>query len=118
MSKLFDQNNTVRKDLVSSLILWLIAEFVGFVLFPLLQLIRVETQVMQTWFLNSLRFGLGGILLMTISSRLLVFHQAHNHPTKILSSVLAGVAGGLALAGILYPLWVVCFELFINGLPE
>lgn len=117
MSKSFDQINTVRKDLVSSVILWLIAEFVAFVLFPLFQLIRVEMQMMWIWFLNSLLFGFGGIALMATASWLLIGYQSHHRSMKILSPVLAGIAGGLALAGILYPLWAVCLQLFINGLP-
>jgi hypothetical protein len=86
-------------------------------MFPVLQLIRVDGQVMRTWFLTSLPLGLGGILLMVASSRVMLFNQERDHPFKSLSSILAGVAGWLALAGILYPLWIVGWEFFTKGVP-
>jgi hypothetical protein len=118
MSNLLDKDNIQRKDLVTSLGLWLVAEFVGFVLFPALQLIRVEGSVLRTWFLTSLPLGLGGILLMLASARFVIFNNDNDHQLKTLSSVLLGLAGWLALAGILYPLGIACFEFFTKGLPN
>lgn len=115
MSNLLDKDGLQRRDLVTSLVLWLVVQFVAFVMFPLLQLIAVDGGVMQNWFLTSLPVGLGGILLMVASSRLLVFNQEHEHQLKTLTSILAGLAGWLALAGILYPLIVVLFEFFTKS---
>ncbi len=117
MSNLLDKDNIHRKDLVTSLILWLVAEFVGFVMFPALQLIRVDGSVLRRWFLTSLPLGLGGILLMLASARIVIFNNDHDHQMKTLSSIVLGLAGWLALAGILYPLWVVCFEFFTKPMP-
>ncbi|MBE9030248.1 hypothetical protein IQ266_10950 [filamentous cyanobacterium LEGE 11480] len=118
MSNWLDKESVQRKDLITSLVLWIVAEFVGFVMFPLLQLVRVDGGVMRNWFLTSLPLGLGGILLMVASSRLVVFNQEREHQMKTLAAVLAGIAGWVALAGILYPLWIVCWEFFTKGLPS
>jgi hypothetical protein len=118
MSNLLDKDNIQRKDLVTSLILWLVAEFVGFVLFPALQLIQVDGSVLRSWFLTSLPLGLGGILLMLASARVVIFNNDNDHQMKTLSSILLGLAGWLALAGILYPLWIVCFEFFTKAVPS
>jgi hypothetical protein len=118
MSKTLDKDNIQRKDLITSLILWAVCEFVGFVMFPLLQLIRVDGSVLRTWFLTSLPLGLGGILLMLASARLVVFNTENDHQLKTLSSYVIAVGGWVALAGILYPLGIACFEFFTKGMPS
>jgi hypothetical protein len=111
-------DNVQRKDLITSLLLWGICEFVGFVLFPSLELIKVPGDTMRNWFMTSLPIGLGGVLLMVASSRFVLFtHDRQDNQFKSLSSILAGVAGWLALAGILYPMIVVCTEFFTKGVP-
>jgi hypothetical protein len=112
MSNTLDKDSIQRKDLVTSLILWLVAEFVGFVMFPALQLIQVEGTVLRNWFLTSLPLGLGGILLTLASARVVVFNTESDHQLKTFASVALAIAGWVAIAGILYPLWIVCFEFF------
>jgi hypothetical protein len=112
-------DNVQRKDLITSLILWGVAEFVGFVMFPALELIKVNPEVMRNWFLLSLPIGLGGVLLMVASSRLVLsIYDRPNNNFKSLSSILAGAAGWLAVAGLLYPLIVVCIEFFTKPSPQ
>ncbi len=117
MSKTLDKDNIQRKDLVTSLILWAVCEFVGFVMFPALQLIQVEPLVLRNWFLTSLPLGLGGILLMLASARFVVFNTENDHQLKTFASYLLAVSGWVALAGILYPLGIACFEFFTKGTP-
>jgi hypothetical protein len=112
-------DNIQRKDLLTSLTLWGVAEFVGFAMFPALQLIRPTGDVMRSWFLTSLPIGLGGILLMVASSRIVNdLNQRTGNNVKTLISIAAGCAGWLAMAGILYPLIVVGTEFFTKDLPQ
>jgi hypothetical protein len=117
MSNLLDKDNLQRKDLITSLVLWLVAEFVGFVMFPALQLIQVEGNVLRNWFLTSLPLGLGGMLLMVASARVVLANNETDHQLKTFASIALGLTGWIAVAGILYPLWVVCIEFFTKGMP-
>jgi hypothetical protein len=112
-------DNIQRKDLITSLSLWGVSQFVGFAMFPALQLIHPKGDVIRSWFLTSLPIGLGGILLMVASSRVVNdLNQRTGNNVKTLISIAAGFAGWLALAGILYPLIVVCTEFFTKPMPQ
>jgi hypothetical protein len=111
-------DNIQRKDLITSLSLWGVAEFVGFAMFPAMQLIRPAGDIMRGWFLTSLPIGLGGILLLVASSRIVNdLNQRTGNNLKTLISIAAGGAGLLAMAGILYPLIVVGIEFFTKPMP-
>jgi hypothetical protein len=112
MSNLLDKDNVQRKDLITSVGLWVVAEFVGFVMFPALQLIKPEGATMRNWFLTSLPLGLGGILLMVASAKVVIANNESDHQLKTFAAIGLALAGWLAVAGILYPLWVVCIEFF------
>jgi hypothetical protein len=106
-------DNVQRKDLMTSLALWGVAEFVGFAMFPALQLIRPAGDVMRGWFLTSLPIGLGGVLLIVASSRIVpIINDRTGKNIRTLMAIATGFTGWLALAGILYPLLVVCYEFF------
>jgi hypothetical protein len=117
MSKTLDKDGLQRKDLITALILWAVCEFVGFVMFPAMQLIQVDKSVLRNWFLTSLPLGLGGILLTLAAARLSVFNTENDHQLKSLSSYALAISGWVALAGILYPLGVASFEFFTKGVP-
>jgi hypothetical protein len=116
MSKTLDKDSIQRKDLITSVVLWAVCEFVGFVMFPALQLIQVEGSVLRGWFLTSLPLGLGGILLMLASARFVVFNTENDHQLKTLSSYILALTGWVALAGILYPLGIACFAFFSRAI--
>jgi hypothetical protein len=111
-------DNLQRRDLVSSLILWGVAEFVGLWLFPQLGLIRPSPEVFRTWVLRSLPLGIGGALLISLTSGMVRHSRDQVNPAKTLIAFLAGVGGWVGLVGIVYPLIVSCAEFFTNGLPE
>jgi hypothetical protein len=112
-------DNVQRKDLITSLGLWGVAQFFGFAMFPALQLIRPSGAVMRGWFLTSLPIGLGGILLMVASSKVvMVINERTGNNVKTFVSIAAGLAGCLALAGIMYPLIVACTEFFTKPMPQ
>ena len=111
-------DNLQRRDLVSGLILWGVAEGVGFWLFPKLGLIRPSPEMFQRWVLLSLPLGIGGVLLISFASGMISYSRDRGKPVKTLTSIVAAVGGGVGIAGILYPLMVSCMEFFSKGLPE
>jgi hypothetical protein len=106
-------DNIQLKDLKLSLLMWGVSEFVGFALFPALQLIQPKGEVLRSWILMSLPVGLGGILLMVASSKLvMLINQRTSGQLKTFVAIAAGLASWLAFAGILYPVLMAGMEFF------
>jgi hypothetical protein len=59
----FSPEEIQRKDLISALTLWLLAEFIAFAVFPATEIIKPAKGELNQWFLTSLPLGLGGVLL-------------------------------------------------------
>ena len=112
----FSLNDLQKKDLLTGLGLWLVVEVVSFVLFPTLGLIDPGTRL-RTWFLLSVPFGLGGVTLVSLSSRLLATASEHYVKQRLrvgkkISALIGQFAGWLGLAGIMFPFLVMCVEFF------
>ncbi len=105
----FSFNDLQKKDLLTALGLWLVVEVVSFVLFPTLGLINPGARL-RTWFLLSVPFGLGGAALLSLSSRFVA--SAGERSSRKLSALLGQFGGWIALAGIMFPFFVVCLEFF------
>jgi predicted benzoate:H+ symporter BenE len=101
----FSLDEIQRRDLFTSLVLWVIAEFVGFLLFPSLDLINPGALKLRNWFVLSIPLGLGGAFLIAISSRFVANAVSRTSGSSRSFAVILGqVAGWLGLAGVLYPL--------------
>ncbi|MCU0552207.1 MAG: hypothetical protein MUC48_22985 [Leptolyngbya sp. Prado105] len=112
----FSFDELQKKDLLTALGLWLVVEIVSFVLFPTVGLINPGARL-RTWFLLSIPFGLGGAVLLSMSSRFVA--TAGNRPQRRLSELLGQFGGWIGLAGILFPFVMVCIEFFTNlNLPR
>jgi hypothetical protein len=106
-------DNIQLKDLKLSLVMWGVSQFVGFAMFPALQLIQPKGEVLRGWFLTSLPVGLGGVLLMVASSKIvMLINQRTSGQLKTFVALGAGVASWLAFAGILYPILMAGMEFF------
>jgi hypothetical protein len=109
----FSPEETQRKDLLSSLTLWLVAEFVAFVIFPATEVIKVSRSELNGWFLTSLPLGLGGVLLFALTSRFLALaHNRDNGNGKDVLVLLNQVGGFVAMLGVVYPLIVTLQKFF------
>jgi hypothetical protein len=111
-------DNLQRRDFVSSLMLWVLAEVLGFLLLPQLGLIRPSPEIFQTWVIRSLPLGVGGALLISFTSGMVLYSRNQGKPARAFTSLLAAVGGVLGIGGILYPLIVSCAEFFSKGLPQ
>jgi hypothetical protein len=109
----FSPEEIQRKDLISALTLWLIAEFIAFAIFPALEVIKPSKGELNQWFLTSLPLGLGGVLLFALTSRFITLaHGRENGSTKDVIVLLNQVGGFLAILGVVYPLIVVLQKFF------
>lgn len=110
----FSLDELQRKDFVGSLTLWVVAEVVGLLLFPALGVIEPSNQQLRQWFMLSIPFGIGGAVLISLSSRFVAMtnDRRAERDSKMLGSLLGQLAGWGGLVGILYPLLVACYEFF------
>ena len=110
----FSFDELQRKDLFIALGLWVTVEFVSFVFFPAVELIKPGDRL-RTWFLISVPLGLGGALLISASSRFLAMsHDRAAGNAKTLFIFLGHFGGWIGLLGILFPFFMVCSEFFAN----
>ena len=103
----FSSEESQRRDLVESLTLWVAAEFIGLLFLPsIVEGFDPSGVLRRTWFPWSLLYGIGGIVLLTISSRFMATAGDREAPrdSKMLGSLLARGLGWLGLAGVLYPM--------------
>ncbi|MEB3291817.1 MAG: hypothetical protein VKJ24_01520 [Synechococcales bacterium] len=111
----FSLDEVQRRDLITSLVLWVVAEFVGLLLFPSLELIKPDPAKLRNWFMLSIPLGLGGAFLIAMSSRFvssMVSRTSGN--ARSIAVILGQVAGWLGLAGVLYPLIMSLHYFFTN----
>ncbi|MBW4419104.1 MAG: hypothetical protein KME13_07720 [Myxacorys californica WJT36-NPBG1] len=108
----FSFDELQRKDLFIALGLWLVVELVSFVFFPIVGLINPGDKL-KAWFIISVPLGVGGAILIGASSRFLAaFHETARKEYKRLYGFLGQFGGWIGLAGILFPLFMVCVEFF------
>lgn len=110
----FSFSEIQRRDLVTSLMLWMVAEFVGLLLFPSLGVIDPGAKL-RTWFIFSLPFGLLGSVIIAMSSRWMAI--ANEMPTgnaKSLLVLIGQMSGWVGLIGVLYPLIMAIIEFFTH----
>lgn len=110
----FSFDDIQRKDLFTALGLWLTVELVSFVFFPLVGLINPGARL-RTWFLISIPLGVGGALLMSLSSRFMaIASETNQKSSKPMYRLLGQFGGWIGLAGIMFPFYMVCVEFFSN----
>jgi hypothetical protein len=111
----FSLDEMQRRDFVSALTLWLVAECVGLLFFPALGVINPGVKL-KAWFALSIPLGLGGAILVALSSRFVAITNDRQaaKDSKLLGSILGQVAGWVGLLGVLYPLIVATIEFFGN----
>ncbi|NDJ18808.1 hypothetical protein [Myxacorys almedinensis] len=108
----FSFDELQRKDLLIALGLWLVVELVSFVFFPAVRLIHPGAKL-RAWFIISVPLGLGGSVLIGASSRFMAaFNETASNQYKGLYSFLGQFGGWIGLAGVLFPLGMVCVEFF------
>ncbi len=109
----FSLDDLQRKDFVSALTLWVVAEFIGLLLFPALGVINPGPKL-KTWFAWSIPLGIGGALLIPLCSRFVAItnDRQASKDSKMLGSILGQLGGWLGLAGVVYPLVVASIEFF------
>jgi hypothetical protein len=108
----FSFDDIQRKDLFTALGLWLTIELVSFVFFPLVGLINPGARL-KTWFLISLPLGVGGAMLISLSSRFMaIATEQVQKSSKPIYRILGQFGGWIGLAGILFPFYMVCVEFF------
>lgn len=103
----FSPEESQRRDLVESLTLWMAAEFVGFLFLPsIVEGFDPSGVLRRAWFPWSLLYGIGGIVMLTASSRFMATagDRRGDRDSKMIGSLLARSLGWLGLAGVLYPL--------------
>jgi hypothetical protein len=112
MNNNFSFDEVQRKDLFIALALWVAVEFISFLFFPVTGLISPGDKL-RGWFLISLPLGIGGALLLSSSSRFMALaNEQRQGNAKSLLQILGQFGGWIGLVGILYPLWMACFEFF------
>ncbi len=110
-------SDLARKDFFVCLGIWLALEIIGFAILPALGLGQTRTSL-QSWFLVSLLFGVGGAILTASSTQLGNFFQnqtlfIHN---KLLQALFVLLVSWLGLLGIGFPLLVISLQLFTKPL--
>lgn len=102
-----------QKDFLICMGIWLTLEIVSFILFPMFRLIQPPGERMQTWFLISLPLGVGGALLVALSSRYMaISNERDPGPGKSARIWLGQFMGGVGLVGLAFPLMMVVLEFF------
>ncbi len=115
MNNNFSFDEVQRKDLFIALGLWVAVEFISFLFFPVTGLINPGDRL-RDWFLVSLPLGIGGAILLASSSRFMAMaNEQRQTNAKSLLKILGHFGGWIGLAGILYPLWMACWEFFGNA---
>jgi len=109
----FSFDDLGRKDLLIGLLIWIVIELVSFVLLPAIGMVAYSDRL-RTWFILSLPFGIGGAVLMGLSSRFIAITHDRGSTSKTMLSFLGQLAGGLGLAGIVFPFVLVFIEIFIR----
>ena len=112
-------NELARKDLFTSLGIWLALEIVSFGLLPAIGFVS-STVKTDTWFIVSLPLGIGGAALMAssaqLSSELYSHRLSYSSVQPVFLSVLEALTSWLGLLGIGFPLLtlsvVICVEFF------
>ena len=108
----FSFDELQRKDLFIALSLWLVVELISFVFFPGIGLIT-PGENLRLWFVLSVPLGVGGAVLIGASSRFIAaFNETAKKEYKRLYGVLGQFGGWIGLAGIMFPLFMVCVEFF------
>lgn len=103
----FSSEESQRRDLVESLTLWVAAEFIGLLFLPsIVEGFDPSGVLRRTWFPWSLVYGIGGIVLLTISSRFMATagDREGARDSKKIGALFAQSLGWLGLVGVLYPL--------------
>jgi hypothetical protein len=108
----FSFDDVGRKDFLIGILLWLVMEFVSFVVLPAVGVIEPGDRL-KGWFLLSLPLGIGGALLLGGSSRFITATQERSaKSSKLLLNFLGQFGGGLGLFGIVFPFVMVTAEFF------
>jgi hypothetical protein len=109
----FSFNEIQRKDFTTALVLWGVAEVVGFILFPGLGIIKPGGGVLRGWFMASLPIGLGGAILIAMTSRFVAMAQgSRSGNRKDVLVLLSQFGGWVGMVGVIYPLLLTCYEFF------
>jgi hypothetical protein len=102
-----------RKDLFTALSLWVTVELVSFILFPALGLIQPAGATLRAWFFLSVPFGIGGAILISMTSRFLaVMNDKIQREYRFIYAFLGQFGGWIGLAGVMFPFLMVCIEFF------
>lgn len=105
----------LRKDLMSSLGLWFLVEFISFLVLPALMGIDFGDRL-KNWFSLSIPLGIGGAIFLSMSSRFMAVNNERNSgSSKQLSGILGQAIGILGFLGILFPFLMVTGE-FISSI--
>jgi len=108
----FSFEDLARKDFFAGLILWIVLEILSFLILPALGAIQPGERL-KVWFSLSIPLGIGGALLLGISSHFVAFtHERAARENKRIASFLGQFGGGLGLAGILFPFVMATGEFF------
>ncbi|MGP1384645.1 MAG: hypothetical protein ACTS2F_13865 [Thainema sp.] len=108
-------NDLTRKDFWNALGLWAGMEMFGFVVCPLLNVIEFSDRSF-IWFASSLPLGIGGALLVSISSRFLtISNRRRRGMTKQMELLVGHIIGSVGLLGVMFPLLMVILE-FLTAL--
>jgi hypothetical protein len=110
-------NDLARKDFFVGLGVWLALEMIGFAILPALGLGQPRASL-QSWFLVSLLFGVGGAILTASSTQLGDFlqHQTFFIRNKGLQALFILLVSWLGLLGISFPLLIISLQLFTKPL--
>lgn len=115
----FGVDDLTKRDFLSSLSIWLVIEFVCFVIFPRIGLIEPNVRL-NTWFWISVPLGILGALILSVSSRLLGLADADDgnerERAKRKSRMTLGQLGGwVGIAGILFPFAMMAYEFWMTA---
>jgi hypothetical protein len=101
-----------KKDFYTSLGVWTALEMICFVVLPLVGLVQPESKL-QGWFYASFPLGIGGALVIGLSSWwIAVAIRKSQGWVRVLRVLLGEVVSLVGVAAIAYPLLVGSMELF------
>jgi hypothetical protein len=116
--KPFRELSLAEKDFLVALGLWLVLEGVGFFLAPRFGLIDPGERLMH-WFFVSMPVGIVGAILIGASSQAVdAFNHRKTGTQKLMLIFLGQVAGGVGLAGVMFPLVMVLLEFLVKTFTE